>query len=313
MDSKNWFSKIVGFEENKWNYELETLPELITENMGSFETMTIKELKEKKYKKNKHKKLKVYFRKKKTDKNDFLFDTSVLQFNSKKKTLFQIASNFNCIELASSFQNPFSGKYLTNLMTDITQGPSACGGAVFGSFLRLSQHKIKEINLLEDTSLKPNNGKLYNNKNNIFDFDVDNIKIGLHTDVRATFCRSEYIFAYNPKGPLIDQIYTSTCIFTNKNDKNYSLASLLLQKAYEGTYLSAIMRKSQKIVLTLIGGGAFENPLHLIVDVIMNIHNLYSEFLIDDCEIILPIYEPNRIDIEKLFIKHPNVEIIWID
>jgi hypothetical protein len=313
MEVKKWFNEIVGYEEKKWNYELESLPKVIIDNMGEFNTFSIKELKEKKYKKTKQKKLIVYLRKEKNKENDYLFDTSVLQFNTKKKTLFQVASNFNCHELASSFQNPFSGKYITNLMSDITQGPSACGGAIFGSFLRLSQHKIKEINLLEDTTLKPNNGKLYNKKIDIFDFDIDNIKIGLHTDVRATFCRSEYIFAYNPKGPLIDQIYTSTCIFTNKYDKNYNLASLLLYKAYEGTYLSAIIRKSEKIVLTLIGGGAFENPLHLIVDNIMNIHNAYSEFLIDNCEIILPIYEPNKIDVHKLFIKYPNVEIIWID
>jgi hypothetical protein len=313
MNSFEWFEKIVGFSERKWNYELNTLPSVIRDNMGSFETYTIDELKNKitNIKKNESKKIKVMFRKKKDKNNEHMFDTSQLQFTSQDGTLFQVASNFNCHELGSPQKSVFSGKYITQLMVDCTQGPSASGGAVFGAFLRVSKHKNKEINLLEDTlTLIPNNGKLYNSTN-FEQFNADLIKIGLHKNVQASFCRSDYIFAYNPNASKIDQVFTSTCIL-NKYDNYFNLADILLEKAYEGTYLSAILRSSPKIVLTLIGGGTFNNPISLIVNKIIKIHDLYSQYLPTDCEVVLPVYEPNRYDIENLFKKNKNVEIVWI-
>ena len=312
MNSFEWFDKIAGFSEKKWNYQLDTLPPIITNNMGQFETKSIKELKLriKGLKKTEPKKLKVIFRINKNKDNENLFDTSALQFYSQNGTLFQVASNFNCHELGSPQRSVFSGKYITQLMVDCTQGPSAAGGAVFGAFLRVAQHRQEEINLLDETLLTHFNGKLYNN-DRISELKPDLIKIGLHTNVMANFCRSDFHFEYNPNGPIIDQVFTSTCIFENKHDRYYDLAEILLEKAYEGTYLAAIARQSPKIVLTLIGGGTFYNPMNIIVDKIIKTHNLYSQFLPEDCEIILPVYEPNRTDIENLFKHKSNVDIVW--
>ena len=36
MNSFEWFDKITGFSEKKWNYQLDTLPAVITNNMGQF-------------------------------------------------------------------------------------------------------------------------------------------------------------------------------------------------------------------------------------------------------------------------------------
>lgn len=318
MNSFEWFKQIVGFEEKKWNYQLDTLPSIITNNMGNFETKSIRDLKVeiKGLKKSEPtklepKKLKVLFRRSKDKDNEPFFDTSALQFNSQNGTLFQVASNFNCHELGSPQRSVFSGKYITQLMVDCTQGPSAAGGAVFGAFLRVALHRNEEINLLDETLLTHFNGKLYNN-DRISYLKPDSIKIGLHTDVTANFYRSDYHFEYNPTGSIIDQVYTSTCIFEDKHEKYQDLAEILLEKAYEGTYLAAIIRKSPKIVLTLIGGGTFCNPMNIIIDKIVKIHNLYSQYLPEKCEIILPIYEPNRTDIEYLFKHHPNIEIVWM-
>jgi hypothetical protein len=313
MNSFEWFDKITGFAEKKWNYQLETLPSIITNNMGEFETKTILELKNiiNGLKRSEPKKLKVILRRNKNKENENFFDTSALQFNSQNGTLFQVASNFNCHELGSPQRNVFSGKYITQLMVDCTQGPAASGGAVFGAFLRVAKHKEKEIDLLENTSLKHSNGKLYNS-DKITDLKPEQIKIGLHTNVMASFCRTDYHFEYNPKGSIIDQVFTSTCIIDNRNDRYYNLAEILLEKAYEGTYLAGIIRKSPKIVLTLIGGGTFNNPMNIIVDKIIKIHNLYSEFLPKDCEVVLPVYEPNRTDIENIFKNKLNVDIVFI-
>jgi hypothetical protein len=309
-----WFHQIVGFPEKKWNYQLDTLPDIITENMGNFETKSIQELKTiTETKPNTGiKKLKFIFRKQKTKENEKYFDTSELQYNAKENTLFQVASNFNCHELGSPNRSVFSGKYITQLMIDYTQGPSAAGGAVSGAFQRVAKHKEREINLLEDTPLKPNNGKL-ENSDTFNNFDYELIKIGIQTNVRATFCRSDYNFAYNSLGPKINQIYTSTCIFTNEYDKNYNLSDILLNASYKGTYLAGIKLNCPKIVLTLIGGGSFRNPINLIIKNILINHEIYSIYLPEGCQVEVPIYEHNRIDIENL-IKKCNfpVDIIWI-
>jgi hypothetical protein len=285
--------------------------------MGSFETKSVQELKYliKNKKQTEIKKLKFIFRKEKTKENECFFDTSELQFNARENTLFQVASNFNCHELGSPNKSVFSGRYITQLMVDCTQGPSASGGAVAGAFSRVAKHKEREINLLEDTSLSPNNGKLYNTLN-FPDFNSDLIKVGIQSKVRANFCRSDYNFAYNPLGPRINQVYTSTCIFSKSNDKNYELADILLDKAYEGTYLTGIELLCPKIILTLIGGGVFHNPMNLIIKNIINNHEKYSTYLPEGCYVELPIYEPKRFDIEQLVKKYATsnkIEIVHLD
>ena len=44
-------------------------------------------------------------------------------------TMFQVASNFNCCENASYRRNVDCGNFVTNLMSDSTQGPAAASGA----------------------------------------------------------------------------------------------------------------------------------------------------------------------------------------
>lgn len=304
MNKLDWFQSIVGFPEKKWNYQLDTLPSVITDNIGYFETKSIKELAKNIDTKIQTgiKQLKFIFRRRKTIDNEKYFDTSELQYNAMEGTLFQVASNFNCMEIGSEFSNVFNGRHITQLMVDKTQGPSAAGGAVFGAVLRIIKHKEKEINLLEDTPLKSINGKLY--KTSDFpDFDPDLIKIGLHTNVGANFCRTDYKFEYNPENIKITQVYTSTCIYNKKIEKDNILAELLLNKAYEGTYLAGIKTGCPKMVLTLIGGGVFHNPIDLIIKSIIENHRKYSSFLPKKCVVDVPIYVG---DIDKL------IEIIKI-
>ncbi len=225
------------------------------------------------------------------------FDTYALQFNAPNNAMYQVASNFNCIEVASEYVNPFSGKYLTKLMSDSTQGPSASGGAGYGAILRLIMHKKNPINLLSDTQLKPVNGKLryFDLKDHI---DNDSIKIGLHTDVRATYSRYWDNFEYNPNGPIIDQVFTSTCICSN--NKPNKLSEILLQSAYDGTYLAAIYRQTPKLVLTLIGGNMFMNSLQQIAGAIANSHKKYVQYMNPKCEVVIPLYTKSDFFLESL-------------
>jgi hypothetical protein len=307
INSFEWFEQLLGFTEKKWNYQMETLPNFVLEKAGNFETKSIKELKENINLTNKEKikSLRFIFRNKKTKENEEFFDTSELQYNAQEGTLFQVASNFNCMELGSEFRSAFSGKHITQLMVDQTQGPSAAGGAVYGTMLRISKHKEKEINLLEDTPLKPNNGKLYRTSE-FPNFDPDLIKIGLHTNVGANFCRTDYKFEYNPDNVKINQVYTSTCIYNNRSEKNNTLAEILLTKAYEGTYLAGITTGCPKIVLTLIGGGVFHNPMELIIKSIIENHRKYSPYLQKDCQTDVPIYMGDIDKIIQLIKRYSN-------
>lgn len=193
------------------------------------------------------------------------------------------------MEIGSEFRSVFTGKHIKQLMVDQTQGQSAAGGAVYGAMLRIAKHKNKEINLLEDTPLKPNNGKLYRRPDFPY-FDPDLIKIGLHTNVGANFCRTDYKFEYNPDNIKINQVYTSTCIYKNRFEKNNALAEILLNKAYESTYLAGITTNCPKMVLTLIGGGVFYNPMEIIIKSIIKNHREYSPYLINYCQVDVPFY-----------------------
>ena len=51
------------------------------------------------------------------------------------------------------------------------------------------------------------------------------------------------------------------------------------------------------MVLTLIGGGVFHNPIELITKCIIENHRKYSPYLKKDCQVDVPIYAG---DIDKM-------------
>lgn len=313
-----WFSEYCGFESNKWNYKFNYLPESVQKDAGNFNTHSIYDLKsilnideniDKNIIKNTNKKIKILIRKNNT--NEELFDTSSIQQSNGNNILVQVASNFNCLELSSQHTNPFKSQFVDNMMYDKTQGPSAAGGAIAGTLQRLSINKIKPINLLENTELKNEvvNGKLFYNKNKLYNFDRLNVKIGLQSNVKANFLRIHNTYKYNNNGPIIDQIYTSTCIILNNDNTSNLLSIKLLESAYDGTYLTAIIKKSKKIILTLIGGESFRNNKYDIFKAIIKSHILYSKYLPYNCDIILPIYKYDN-DVINFFKSYSFIEFI---
>lgn len=305
--SADWFSHIMGINESEWDY---TLPPGL--DYGEFNTVSIRDLKQLA---NIPPELSpqpsvppLYVSVRRSFKHNELFDTSALQLGT-PHSMFQVASNFNCLELGSVLSNEFSGRYLTGLMTDTTQGPSAAAGAGLGAIKRLALHHHCNINLLQDVPLLAPKGKLYEASPHKFDPDL--IKIGLHTDVRATFDRSSKDCVYHPDGPLIDQVFVSTVIMgaskpSKSRNAHLCLAQTLLKQAYVGTYLAAAHRKNPRLVLTLIGGGAFKNPPQLIVDAIVHAHTTIGPSM--DCRIELPIFEPNS-EFVKLLQRIPWVQV----
>jgi hypothetical protein len=317
----SWFYEYCKFNLNDWNFDFNTLPIHVQNDAGSFNTYSIEQLLE--YNNiieqpNKIKPLKILYRTNYDNININKFDTSAVQFNiglecnknkNNNNVLIQVASNFNCLECSSEYTNPITHKFINGLMFDKTQGPSACGGAIAGTLQRISIHKNNPIDLLSETKLNHINGKLYITENTPTTVEKNKIKIGLQTNVKANFIRTrDYI--YNNNGPFIDQVYTSTCIDPKKNGAN--LSKMLLDCAYEGTYLCGIKQKSKVIVLTLVGNGCFKNNIYFILEAIIQNHIKYS-YNMD--EIILPIYMPdiNLINnIKQYLLKYNFVKFIQI-
>ena len=233
-----------------------------------------------------------------------LFDTSSLQVNAVltlPRPLFQVASNFNAQENGSESTNLYDGEYLTDLMSDETQGPAASAGAGAGAVARLWQHQQRQINLLEHVDgLETSNGKLVRvEPQKRFGLaDAQQVAIGLHVDVSACFERAARgQCRFLSSAPLIDQVFTSTVcmpLFKKRDQaRAKEAAKMLLTCAYDGTYMAALARQSVTLVLTLIGGGVFRNDMRDIIDALCAAHATYGGRG-SLKTVLLPLYESHE-------------------
>lgn len=291
INRNDWFKTIMKITESEW-IKNPIIPNTL--QIGQFNTPSIQHLLSSvQLRDGQYPQLILYVRKNKMS-DDTYFDTSSLQlmnYNTSRPVMFQVASNFNCQENGSSSVNLRSGNFLTYLMSDSTQGPSAAGGAGVGAILRLTSHFKSPINLLEETSHRSQviGGKLYAS-DLVTDINVYNVHIGLHMDVPANFNRSQFgkTCTYHEKGTIIDQVLTSTII--GPSTKHLKITKKLLDGAYMGTYLAAIHRQTEVLVLTLVGGGSFNNPYNLIMDAIVDAHIKFGNqgYL---KKVIIPFYD----------------------
>lgn len=317
MYESRWFEDVMGIPESQWDFT--HIPQGVRDDMGCFETHTVKHLEDNALcmlRPPITRPLIVTVRTAMIREEEF--DTSALQVNGPERAMYQVASNFNCLEVGSERTNPFSGYFLTQLMSDSTQGPSAAAGAGAGAILRLVTHHKNPINMLDQIpECKPCNGKLHLSTLALCEEscvlpNYKLIKVGLHTNVRATYDRQRGRFTHHPEGPRIDQVYVSTCICggsTRTPDGNgKEIQEAFLRAAYYGTYAAAVMRKSTKLVLTAIGGGCFRNDPSIIMRVMAEAHTLYSPYLPPSTEVHFPIYVNHGPLVEQLA-EHTTVTI----
>ena len=230
------------------------------------------------------------------------------------RCMVQIASNFNCLEVPTQYSNPQSGNFVENYSRDRTQGPAASFGPLSASIYRahfcmpnyMPQTLNTEINLLEELSSCFNvvNGKLLINSiqlkiiDDLIDFDAlqfrdfyKNVKIGLHTECPVLYDRTGKLKIPEE----VDQVLVSTINYNNYKTSDYpiidNISEMLLQAAYEGTYLAAQLRKTKNLYLTLIGGGAFSNHIDYIIKAIQNAHNKYASRCVDLENVYLCLYD----------------------
>ncbi|MCF4009568.1 hypothetical protein [Rheinheimera sp. UJ63] len=219
--------------------------------------------------------------------------------------LFQVASQFNLLEMVSPTITPDSG--ITNYQFDKTQGPAcamACGaGLIYRNYFvpvqgKLGQTAERQLDMLDDfadallSHIKTSTGRsdqpLWLMKNGyalptqqqllLINQALTTcssaelaqlrgrIKIGLQLDTQVTL-----------KGCFhaVSQAYCSAMPVAYSQHSTalwQPLATLVLQAAYEATLAAAVVNAAatgnKTLYLTLLGGGAFGNPTKWIIQAI---------------------------------------------
>lgn len=236
-------------------------------------------------------------------------DIGALQATA-RDCLFQVASQFNCLE------SP--GPYVTNVANyffDPTQGPRASISAFPATLLRhyrapgekgqlfVQQTDGQQIDLLVDAcgSHVLHNG--YFSGAGLTDpattvaaleSQFEQIGVGVHSEAQV-------VLGYNWDGSVddsqertISQVFTSTVAGGEYGGEQNLVGDLfvrasrqLLRASYLGTLLTAISLGHKRVLLTLIGGGAFQNPIDLIWDSINWALDEVQPFLCGDLEVIV--------------------------
>jgi hypothetical protein len=203
--------------------------------------------------------------------------------------LFQVASQFNLLEMVSDAVTPEQG--VTRYQWDGTQGPACAMAAGAGTIYRnyfahvggqSGQREDRQIDCLQDIgqALGNDQGRLWRMRNGycltteaglatvdeqlaaMDEAQLDDLRgrlrIGVHWDVEVTD---------EGAGHRVSQVYCSALpVSYNRIRRPESwarFASLVLEAAYEATLLAALLNRrefeSPVVYLTLLGGGAFGN------------------------------------------------------
>ncbi len=230
--------------------------------------------------------------------------------------LFQVASQFNLLEMVSPTVTPEQG--VTRYEHDRTQGPAcaiAAGAAtIYRNYFALvdgtyGQTAIRQLDGLADlgealsTALDKPVDALWEMLNGYalctlsgldaitqhllalrpeqVDILRGKVCIGVHSDVEVTDAAGE-------RRPLVSQAFCSALpvAYTRVPSAHWKpFASLILDAAYEATMLAAVLNKqrgaSNAVLLTLLGGGAFGNEADWINAAIRRALEMMSGFELD--------------------------------
>lgn len=215
-------------------------------------------------------------------------DIGGLQAFAPKDTLFQVASQFNCLEAPDACIVP-----VTDYLRDPTQGPRAAISCFPGALLRhyaaprkdgtrfVQTEDGAQVNLLEAVCApgvaRVQNGYLMDQNiedpdqfQRLLDERADALRVGIHVGLEVVLG-----YAWDGRVPgaphlRISQAFTSTLAaggysVGHFDPARFSAVCEKLQRAAQlGTLLGAAATGARRVVLTLIGGGVFRNPVPLI-------------------------------------------------
>jgi hypothetical protein len=237
-------------------------------------------------------------------------DIGTLQAWAPPGTLFQVASQFNCLEAPGAFVTPVH-RYLH----DPTQGPRASISAFPGTLVRhyaapspeggrfVQRNDGAQVNLLAEVCAPGvamvRNG--YLRSTDIVDPAAfaraveerfEGIAVGVHDGV-------EVVLGHDWEGGVpaaphrtVAQVLTSTVAGGMYSEISGDAAGALIcqqlqRAAYLGTLLAAAALGKRRVVLTLIGGGVFDNPMATIFSALVWAADQVEAALHDDLSIIV--------------------------
>ena len=321
-----WLKKLTGFDESKEAiYKNITIKDaLLKSNVnnksyhhGTLEIPSLKELREQVIlinKKKVHVKpswIKRVFnrsvREKKLKLQAIQADVKALHLDkSNENALFQVASQFNLLEMAGPNTTPEKGVDIYE--HDHTQGPICaicCGaGTIYRNYFvplegQVGQSAKKQIDCLAKVgeALGNENNALWEMRNGyallkedglyainhqlekMSDAKVDELRgklqIGLMWDTQVTLDGSTH---------KVSQAYCSALPiayvgFVKEIWKPFAL--LILEASYEATICAAILNGDNRVYLTLVGGGVFGNELAWICSAIERACLKYADYKLD--------------------------------
>lgn len=244
--------------------------------------------------------------------------------------LFQVASQFNLLEMASPGAIPEHGVGIYEY--DHTQGPAcaiaAGAGTIYRNYLapangQIGQTEENQIDCLADLGTALGNGenRLWEMRNGyvlptasglkeisdrlhaVYERELDELRkllrVGVQSDTQVT------LKGCNHK---VSQVYCSALpIAYSKHPAELweGFARLVLEAAYEATICTAILNGrrtgNKKVYLTLLGGGAFGNESGWIIDALKRALNLFRDW---DIEVVIVSYGAAKEYVRKLIAEY---------
>ncbi|MCL6433296.1 MAG: hypothetical protein K6T90_03625 [Leptolyngbyaceae cyanobacterium HOT.MB2.61] len=224
--------------------------------------------------------------------------------------LFQVASQFNLLEMVSPSVTPERGVGIYE--NDHTQGPACAIAAGAGTIYRnyfaivngqIGQSAENQIDCLADvgTVLGNSEGQLWEMKNGyalasrsglveiakqlraLNESEIDRLRqklrIGIQWNTQVTLNNCKH---------LVSQAYCAALpvAYTDHSPELWAeFARLVLEGAYEATICTAVLNSvrngNNRVFLTLLGGGAFGNQIDWIIGAIRRALNLYKNIGLD--------------------------------
>ncbi len=245
---------------------------------------------------------------------------------SNNGALFQVASQFNLLEMMSPAVTPEFG--VGRYEYDPTQGPAcavaAGSGTIYrnyfaqvngktgqsadhqidclagiGEALGNSDHHLWEMKngyaLASEKGLIEINNRLKSSSEKEIDELRQLLHVGIQWNTEVTIADSQQF---------VSQIYCSALpvAYSNHLPQLWAeFALLVLEASYEASLcaglLNSIRNGNKKLYLTLIGGGAFGNEIEWIINAIQRALNLFKHY---DLDVIIVSYSCSNTHIQKL-------------
>jgi hypothetical protein len=324
-----WFERLTGFREES--------PEQVRKNIsvdgkflrshvngrqyicGSLETPTLADLRAR-ISGSGHHSMRISVREEIADVQQLHMD------KSNAGALFQVASQFNLLEMADPNITPEQG--IAGYEHDLTQGPACAIAAGAGTIYRnyfadvngkTGQTASDQIDCLADfgAALGNSDGRLWEMRNG---YALAN-KEGLEEITRRILSSSSSEIddlrkllrigiQWHTQVTLGDARHTVTQAYCSALPVAYSrhpaelwaaFAQIVLEASYEATFCAAILNYlhtgNKKVYLTLLGGGAFGNDVSWIMDAIKRSLDLYKHI---DLDVVIVSYGRSKRDVQDL-------------